>query len=91
MNSSQGAPVHTGAALGCSFCCGRGEVAQKTKKLYLAKVLSDAGYMTGMAGKESNWVQTMPGKSFNLLYRMYGPLEPWFDKTWKQGDFERVE
>jgi hypothetical protein len=40
------------------------------------------------AGKESNWVQTMPGKSFNLLYRMYGPLEPWFDKSWKLGDFE---
>lgn len=40
------------------------------------------------AGKESNWVQTLPGKSFNLLYRMYAPLEPWFDKTWKLGDFE---
>ena len=43
------------------------------------------------AGKENNWVQTVPGKSFNLLYRMYGPLEPWFDKTWKLGDFELVE
>ena len=43
------------------------------------------------AGKESNWVQTLPDKSFNLLYRMYGPLEPWFDKTWKLGDFELVE
>jgi hypothetical protein len=42
-------------------------------------------------GKESNWVQTLPGKSFNLLYRMYGPLEPWFDKTWKLGDFELLE
>jgi arylsulfatase A-like enzyme len=28
-----------------------GEEAQKTQELYLAKVLSDAGYMTGMAGK----------------------------------------
>ena len=28
-----------------------GEVAQKTQELYLAKVLSDAGYSTGMAGK----------------------------------------
>jgi hypothetical protein len=44
MNLSQGAPVYTGAALGCSFCCGRGEVAQHTKELCLAKVLSDAGY-----------------------------------------------
>jgi hypothetical protein len=42
-------------------------------------------------GKESNWVQTLPGKSFNVMYRMYGPLEPWFDKTWKLGDFELVK
>lgn len=28
-----------------------GEEAQKTQELYLAKVLSDAGYVTGMAGK----------------------------------------
>jgi len=41
-------------------------------------------------GKESNWVQTLPGKSFNVMYRMYGPLEPWFDKTWKLGDFELI-
>ena len=39
-------------------------------------------------GQESNWVQTMPGKSFNTLFRLYGPLQPWFDKTWKPGDFE---
>ncbi len=42
-------------------------------------------------GKEDNWVQTLPGKSFNVMYRMYEPLEPWFDKTWKLGDFELVE
>ena len=42
-------------------------------------------------GKENNWVQTLPGKSFNVMYRMYGPLEPWFDKTWKLGDFELVK
>ena len=42
------------------------------------------------AGKEGNWVQTMPGKSFCVLFRLYGPLQPWFDKTWKLGDFELV-
>ncbi len=41
-------------------------------------------------GHESNWIQTMPGKSFSVLLRLYGPLEPWFEKTWKPGDFERV-
>lgn len=43
------------------------------------------------AGQEGNWIQTVPGKSFNSLLRIYGPLLPWFDKTWKPGDFELVE
>jgi hypothetical protein len=42
-------------------------------------------------GQEGNWVQTIPGKSYNVLLRLYGPLEPWFDKTWKPSDFELVE
>ena len=39
-------------------------------------------------GREGNWIQTMPGKSYNVLLRLYGPLQPFFDKTWKPGDFE---
>ena len=42
-------------------------------------------------GHEGNWIQTMRGKSYLTLLRLYGPLEPWFDKTWKPGDFELVE
>jgi hypothetical protein len=42
------------------------------------------------AGKESNWVQTWPGKGWNVLLRLYGPLQPWFDKTWKPGEIEAV-
>ena len=30
------------------------------------------------------------GKGWNTLLRLYGPTEPWFDKTWKPGDFELV-
>jgi hypothetical protein len=43
------------------------------------------------AGKEANWTQTVPGKGWFTLLRLYGPLEPWFDKTWKPGDFELVK
>jgi hypothetical protein len=43
------------------------------------------------AGKEGNWVQTVPGKSWNTLLRLYGPLEPWFDKTWRPGEIELVQ
>jgi hypothetical protein len=39
-------------------------------------------------GKESNWIQTIPGKSWCAGFRLYGPLEPWFDKTWKPGEIE---
>lgn len=42
-------------------------------------------------GQEDNWVQTMPDKGWNTLLRLYGPLEPWFDKTWKPGDITLVE
>ncbi|WP_353049681.1 DUF1254 domain-containing protein [Falsiruegeria litorea] len=42
-------------------------------------------------GKEGNWVQTLPRKSFHVLLRLYGPLEPWFDKSWKPGDFIPVK
>ena len=39
-------------------------------------------------GHEKNWVQTMPGRGYNVVLRLYGPLEPWFNKTWKPGDFQ---
>jgi len=42
-------------------------------------------------GQEANWVQTMPGKGYNVLLRLYGPLKPWFEKTWMPGDFELVK
>jgi len=40
------------------------------------------------AGEERNWVQTAPGNSWNMLLRLYGPLEPWFNKTWRPGEIE---
>jgi hypothetical protein len=43
------------------------------------------------AGKESNWVPTKSGGSFEVLFRFYGPEKPLFDKTWKLGDIEEVK
>jgi len=40
------------------------------------------------AGKESNWIQTIPGKGWFVFLRLYGPLESWFDKTWRPGEIE---
>ncbi len=37
---------------------------------------------------EKNWVQTIPGKGWFMILRLYGPLEPWFDKIWRPGEIE---
>ena len=39
----------------------------------------------------ANWIQTVPGKGWFALLRLYGPLEPWFEKTWRPGDVELVD
>ena len=38
------------------------------------------------AGRESNWIQTVPGKSWFTILRLYGPLEPWFKQEWRPDD-----
>ncbi|MBS1880785.1 MAG: DUF1254 domain-containing protein [Actinobacteria bacterium] len=40
------------------------------------------------AGKEANWIETVPGKSWFPMVRLYGPLEGWFDKSWQPGEIE---
>ena len=34
----------------------------------------------------SNWVQTIPGRHWFSYFRFYGPLQPYFDRSWKLGD-----
>jgi hypothetical protein len=43
------------------------------------------------AGKEANWIQTVPGKGWFCLLRLYSPTEAWFDKTWRPGEIELVQ
>ncbi len=42
-------------------------------------------------GHEKNWIQTVPKKSWFLVIRFYGPLKPFYDKTWKPGEIELVK
>jgi hypothetical protein len=42
------------------------------------------------AGKESNWVPTNTDGKFEVLFRLYGPEKPFFDKVWILSDIERV-
>jgi hypothetical protein len=46
---------------------------------------------TAPAGNEKNWIQTTAGKGWFVLFRFYGPLEPFFDKTWKPDDIVEVK
>jgi hypothetical protein len=39
-------------------------------------------------GMENNWVQTIPGKGWFMILRLYGPLESWFNKAWRPGEIE---
>jgi hypothetical protein len=41
-------------------------------------------------GKESNWVPTRRGEKFELLFRLYAPTKPLFDKTWTMPDVEKT-
>jgi hypothetical protein len=43
------------------------------------------------SGREANWIATVPGKGWFAILRLYGPLEPWFDQTWRPGEFERID
>ena len=43
------------------------------------------------AGQENNWVQTMPDKGYSVIFRLYSPLKPWYDKTWRLGEMVLVK
>ncbi|MGR9552163.1 DUF1254 domain-containing protein [Rhizobium leguminosarum] len=41
---------------------------------------------TAPAGKEKNWIRTVPGKGWFTLLRFYGPRKEFFDRSWKPDD-----
>ena len=41
-------------------------------------------------GREANWIQTIPGQHWFSYFRFYGPLEGYFDHSWKLGDITPV-
>ncbi len=45
---------------------------------------------TAPAGKEHNWLQTVPGKGWWAILRLYNPLESFFDKSWRPSEIEPV-
>ena len=60
------------------------------------KVNEDGSYTiyfspTAPEGFENNWLQTIPGKSWFVIHRMYGPEQAWIDKTWRPSEIELVK
>lgn len=43
------------------------------------------------SGERSNWVQTILGQTWNVLLRLYGPLQPFYNKAWRPGDIELLK
>jgi hypothetical protein len=41
--------------------------------------------------KPGNWIQTMPGKGWWTILRLYSPLEPFFTKEWRVSEVELVK
>jgi hypothetical protein len=42
------------------------------------------------AGKERNWLATVPGRGYFVVLRLYGPTAAAIDKSWKPGDIEKA-
>jgi hypothetical protein len=40
---------------------------------------------------ESNWRRTVPNKGWFVLFRLYSPLEPFFNGEWRPSDFEKIQ
>jgi hypothetical protein len=45
---------------------------------------------TAPDGKTNNWLQTVPGKGWWTILRLYNPLQPFFDKSWRPSEIEPV-
>ena len=43
------------------------------------------------AGKEGNWIQTVPDKGWFSLLRLYSPTKAWYEGKWLPGEFELVK
>jgi hypothetical protein len=68
-------------------------VGSQTKGIKMNEDGSTDIYLSPKApeGYENNWLETVPGKSWFVILRMYGPLKPWLDQTWRPGEIESVK
>jgi hypothetical protein len=41
--------------------------------------------------ERGNWIQTLPGKGWFTILRIYSPLESFFTEKWRAGEIELVQ
>ena len=76
---------------------GAGTIASSNRSSQDDLVVNDDGsvdlYIGPAApeGFEQNHMPTVDDEGWFVYFRLYAPLEPWFDKTWSLPDFEPVE
>ena len=42
-------------------------------------------------GKEANWVKTNPDEYWFAYFRLYAPIETYFDRSWPMYDIEEIK
>jgi hypothetical protein len=78
-----------------TFIENKEEIADRSSRMDLRK--NDDGSVdvyfgpTAPAGFEKNWIPTIPGRAWFTYFRLYGPLEAYFDKSWPLPDIEKVK
>ncbi len=45
---------------------------------------------TAPNGEENNWLQTVPGKGYFAILRLYNPMPSFFDKSWRPSEIEPI-
>lgn len=66
----------------------RGELGSRTAGLHInqdGSVNIQFGPAAPGSG-ENNWIKTIPGQHWFCYFRLYGPLQPYFDRSWELGD-----
>ncbi|HUK00646.1 MAG TPA: DUF1254 domain-containing protein [Steroidobacteraceae bacterium] len=77
-----------------TFIDNKEEIADRSSRMDLRK--NDDGSVEvyfgpkAPAGFEKNWIPTLPGKAWFSYFRLYGPTEPYFQKSWPLPDIEEV-
>ena len=65
---------------------------QKLVKDTADRVSAHLARMKAPAGKpETNWIKTIPGKGWFTYFRLYGPTQAYFDRSWVLPDIETVK